>query len=163
MTDCSFPASRTFSIQNSADSGTMSPTLRSSATGLFPVALLVAYCLWVGTADLWNMPRQPVKPPDWIEVFDRLLAGAKSDLRGARVVGLFIAVYPDGSEQQGGVLFATQYVLAPVLVDRSLDQKLVIGFFNSPFPREQDLPSSDWKVLHDYGNGVVLFENQGLQ
>lgn len=130
--------------------------------GLFPVALLVAYCLWVGTTDLRNMPQQPDKPLDSIEGFDRLLAGAKSDLRGVKIVGFYHAVFPDGSEQQNGVLYVTQYVLAPVLVDHSLDHKLVIGFFSSPFPREQDLPSSDLKVLHNYGNGVVLFENQGL-
>ena len=52
--------------------------------------------------------------------------------------------------------YLTQYAVAPVVVDNSIERKLVIGNFHK---RDISLPQDKkFTVIEDLGNGVVLFE-----
>jgi uncharacterized protein YqgQ len=64
------------------------------------------------------------------------------------------------SDRSGNVgsYYLTQYALAPLVVDNSMDHHFVIGNFgdaHSPISINHD-----WVLLRDFGNGVILFENR---
>ena len=57
-----------------------------------------------------------------------------------------------------GNYYLTQYALAPLIVEDSLNHSLVVG--NFPSSRTAQLPD-DLKLIRDFGNGVFLFAQKG--
>ena len=55
----------------------------------------------------------------------------------------------------------TQYFLAPILIDRSVDHPMVIGYVPHPDHLENILQShTDLRIIKDCDNGIVLFANE---
>lgn len=59
-----------------------------------------------------------------------------------------------------GVYYMTQYALAPALVARETQRRLVVGNFHRPESAEVFLAKSNWVAVTNLGNGVVLFRTQ---
>ena len=62
-----------------------------------------------------------------------------------------------GQSEGVGQYYLTQYALAPLVVDHSLNHSIVIGNFPTSRPRE--LPNN-LELVRDFGDGVLLFANK---
>ena len=117
----------------------------------------------------WNLVKQEGKfdpkqiGRDNISLYDKRFDGLRKILPSHGIVG-YISDRPitDYSKMADAALIAqyylVQYAVAPVLVDDSIERKLVIGNFHQPnvsLPKEKK-----FTVLKDFGNGVVLFETE---
>jgi len=58
-----------------------------------------------------------------------------------------------------GQYYLAQYALAPLVVDRSTNHSLVIG----NFPMAQPALPPELHLVKDFGNGVLLFANEGAR
>ncbi len=50
-----------------------------------------------------------------------------------------------------------QWVLSPVILHRSLNEKVIIGNFNSPDSKFLFSEKLNFSIIRDFGGGVVLF------
>jgi hypothetical protein len=93
---------------------------------------------------------------DVAERSDKRFSELRRALPEYGVVGYFGAPSESVSDY-----YLTQYALAPLVVDRSRDHKLVIG--NFPHPPHVPPPGTETDLLlvRDFGNGVLLFEKRG--
>lgn len=65
---------------------------------------------------------------------------------------------------RAGTLYLTQYVLSPVVVHDDAQHPLVVGnFHSSPHPSPELLKSLRLRPVANYGNGVVLFQREGME
>ncbi len=55
----------------------------------------------------------------------------------------------------------TQYVLAPVVVERGAERELVIGNFDNPPELVDILREYHLTLVRDFGNGIMLFKKRG--
>lgn len=126
------------------------------------------------------MLRLPLKTGVWIFVLACLLSSARL------VVGTLTPTHedPDAQQRAGrrfaalrqalpkrgtvgyigpsqsstlGYYYLTQYSLAPLVVDSSIDHPLVVG--NFPNSRPDRIPPN-LTLLKDFGDGVLLFANK---
>jgi hypothetical protein len=54
--------------------------------------------------------------------------------------------------------YLTQYTLAPIVVDRRPEGRLVVGNFTSPTGMRQALAKYGFSIKHNFGDGVLLLE-----
>ena len=57
-------------------------------------------------------------------------------------------------------IYLAQYALAPVILVRSLDHKLVVGNFISPPPDLEIYRKMGLVPLRDFGNGIIIFKRE---
>ena len=93
---------------------------------------------------------------DTQSLYDKRFDDLRKMLPKHGVVGYF----GDSQTDQPGVAhyYLTQYALAPLVVDNSIDHHFVVGNFadpNSTVPMNHDLV-----LVRDFGNGVILLENR---
>ena len=115
------------------------------------ILLFILCCLLSTTRLVLNAPRPDHIQRDEIATrSDLRFAALKAQFPASGVVG-YIGATGDSALPD---YYLTQYALAPVVVDHSVNQALVIGNFpgsSAPFtPR-------NLRLVHDFGNGVMLF------
>ena len=93
---------------------------------------------------------------DVAERSDRRFAELRRALPEYGVVGYV----SDPSEAGVADYYLTQYALAPLVIERSTNHRLVIGNFPQP-PRPE--AETDLVLVRDFGNGVLLFTNRGKE
>ena len=85
---------------------------------------------------------------------DRRFAALKAMLPDHGVIG-----YVGESGAAGvGPYYLTQYALAPLVVDHSLNHPLVVGNFPASTPSLP--PEPNLQLVQDFGNGVLLFASK---
>ena len=82
---------------------------------------------------------------------DLRFAALKAFLPGHGVVG-----YIGDPHASPGEYYLTQYALAPLVVDHSVNHALVVGNFSKT--STPALPNLE--LVHDFGNGVLLLANE---
>jgi len=84
---------------------------------------------------------------------DQRFAAVKLVLPGRGIIGYV----GENGESSLPDYYLTQYALAPLVVDRSIQHKFVVGSFPS-----LQVPSSlpGLRKVEDFGNGVVLLSNE---
>lgn len=55
--------------------------------------------------------------------------------------------------------FFTQFVLAPVVLDRNQHRRLVVGNFKKGFIPEAFLTNSQFELVSDFGEGAAIFRH----
>jgi hypothetical protein len=98
-----------------------------------------------------------LKLPD-ITLFDRHVAQVRPSLPPLGTIGY----YTDFIEAPGGTdalreFDLMQYALAPVLIEKNVDQKLVITSLHNG---EKPVPYRNLQLVHDFGSGVQLLRNR---
>jgi hypothetical protein len=91
---------------------------------------------------------------DVAERSDRRFAELRRALPEYGVVGYV----GDSSETGVADYYLTQYALAPLVIERSTNHKLVIGNFPRAPRRGTE---ADLVLVRDFGGGVLLFEKRG--
>ena len=127
-----------------------------------PGFLLAMFCVTATmTIRLQRDPRALAPPqPDGIRPL--MFAEARRALEGVEQVGyvhLHDQTNPDFPAD--GYLYLTQYALAPVLVEDSISHDRVLGLVFSPHKLNEFLARTGMIVREDFGNGLVLLENEG--
>ncbi|SRR6266851_5193114 len=84
-----------------------------------------------------------------------------SELRRALPECGVVGYLGDPGESGVADYYLTQYALAPLVVERSRDHKLVIGNFPSPPHVPSPRTETDLVLVRDFGNGVLLFAKRG--
>jgi hypothetical protein len=122
------------------------------------VLLVIMMCL----LSSWRLLKQAgqlhpgFSGEDTQSLYDKRFDDLRKMLPKHGVVGYF----GDSQTDQPGVAhyYLTQYALAPLVVDNSIDHHFVVGNFadpNSTVPMNHDLV-----LVRDFGNGVILLENR---
>jgi hypothetical protein len=86
---------------------------------------------------------------------DQRFGALKASLPARGVVGY---VGESGAAAVGDYYLA-EYALAPLIVDHSPNHEWVVGNFPEGSP--PTAPEQDLQLIKDFGNGVLLFSNQG--
>ena len=119
-------------------------------------------CCLLSTARIvWDAPRLN-RPPDSAQRVARRseqrFAALKALLPKRGVIGY---VGEPGAAALGDY-YLTQYALAPLVVDHSLNHALVVGNFpSSPGGAPAASPSGNLQLVQDFGDGVLLLANRG--
>lgn len=124
--------------------------------------LLAMFCVYAAMTDrLYRDPRELAPPqPDRIRLLR--FQQARRALEGVEQVGyVHLHDQTDPDFPADGYLYLTQYALAPVLIEDSISHKRVLGLVFSPHKLEEFLARTGMIVLEDFGNGLVLLENEG--
>ena len=119
-----------------------------SVFGLLAIAVLSVFNLLLDIPGL--------KLPD-IARFDTHVAQVRPSLPPTGTIGY----YTDYNDAPGGrealqEYYLMQYALAPVVVEKSEDQKLVI---TSLHHGENPIPNRNLRLVRDFGSGVELLRN----
>jgi hypothetical protein len=117
-------------------------------------------CLWILVVScLLSSGRMLIHNP---RISDE--AAENEPRSGARFVALREALpqrgvigYIGRPEDSVGHYYLAQYALAPLVVDFSLNHRIVVG--NFPTTPPQNLPAN-LKVVRDFGQGVLLLANE---
>ena len=139
----------------------MSQKLRF-VTGVTSV-LLVLGCLWVISARYGEWADQVATERETRSEIDAYLERfslLKQELHGLDVVGYVTLPSAAPSQFSDLEFFLTQYAVAPVIVQASTDYRYVIGNFRSAQGLDDYTRSTRMKVVRDFRNGIVLFENE---
>jgi len=117
--------------------------------GLLTIIVLTVFNL------LLDIP--PVKFPD-ISSFDKHVAQVRPSLPSSGTIGY----YTDFADAPGAKdalreYELVQYALAPVVVDKSVDHKLVITSLHNA---QNPIPNRNLKLVHDFGSGIQLLRNR---
>jgi hypothetical protein len=119
--------------------------------------VLVAFiccCLLSTVRIVWYAPKPGHVAPDNIaKRSDQRFATVRSALPGRGIIGYV----GENGESSLPDYYLAQYALAPLVVDRSIQHKFVIGNFPSG-----DVPASlpGLRKIQDFGNGVVLLTSE---
>ena len=126
------------------------------------VAFLVfILCSLLSTARIvWDALRLN-RPPDSAQRVarrsDQRFAALKASLPERGVIGY---VGEPGAAAVGDY-YLTQYALAPLVVDHSVNHALVVGNFPPSPGVPAASPSDNLQLVHDFGDGVLLLANHG--
>jgi hypothetical protein len=117
--------------------------------GLLAIAVLSIFNLLLDIPGL--------RLPD-IGLFDRTVAEARASLPPTGTIGY----YTDYTDAPGATdalreYHLMQYALAPIVVENSLDQKLVITSLHNP---QNPVRNRNLQLVRDFGSGVRLFRNR---
>ena len=99
-------------------------------------------------------------PSDEVTRYEARFKCLKGMLDPGETVGFLSTALPP--EGKGYYYFRlTQYVLSPVIVEDSVNHKIVVGYF----PERDSLQkiSTNLKIIQDCRNGVVLLKNKDYQ
>ncbi len=120
------------------------------------VALVIfIFCCLLSTARILREAPRPtqLRPDDLARRSNERFAAVKQLLPTRGVVG-YIGEPGDSSLPD---YYLAQYALAPLVADRSIQHKLVVGNFPS---LQVPKAFSRLRKLQDFGNGVVLLTNE---
>lgn len=97
-----------------------------------------------------------VKLPD-ISTFDKLVSQARTALPASGTIGY----YTDYNDAPNGTnalreYYLMQYALAPVVVEKSTNQKFIITSLHDP---QKPVPIRNLVLMRDFGSGVKLLRN----
>ena len=117
--------------------------------GLLTIIVLTVFNL------LLDIP--PVKFPD-ISSFDKHVAQVRPSLPSSGTIGYYTD-FADASGAKDALreYELVQYALAPVVVDKSVDHKLVI---TSLHDARNPIPNRNLELVHDFGSGIQLLRNR---
>jgi hypothetical protein len=87
--------------------------------------------------------------------YEKRFAGLRKRLPQRGVVG-YLGVGWD-SRDQLPAYYATQYALAPVVVENSLEPELIVGNFATPLDPTPTTWPANLLPVQSFGDGVVLF------
>jgi hypothetical protein len=73
------------------------------------------------------------------------------------VNGIVGYISDDQKDENAGRYYIAQYALAPMIVTRSLDQKIIIGNFRTSSPKSEICEKYGLVTVKDYGNGLTIF------
>ena len=119
-----------------------------SVIALLTVAVLSVFNL------LLDVPH--VNLPD-ISSFDRHVAPVRASLPREGTIGYYTDfIDPSGGRNATREYYLMQYGLAPVVVEQSVNQKLVITSLHNP---QNPIPNRNLQLVHDFGSGVQLLRN----
>jgi len=133
------------------------------------VYFLLANFVWLAKAPDNDFPNEI--GDDRIAAYEMRFKDLKEMLPPRSVVGYvtdeelsdetFHQLPPDNSFRFRAVLHyhLTQYALAPIIVDNTLEHELVVGNFRTPHAMP---PVRGHVLLKDFGNGIMLFR-RGLK
>jgi hypothetical protein len=125
-----------------------------------PKAILVIFiccCLLSIIRILRDSPRLGrIQPDDVAKRSDQRFAAVKLALPSRGIIGYV----GEKGESSLPDYYLAQYALAPLVVDRSIQHKFVVGNFPS-----LQVPASlpGLRTIEDFGNGVVLLSNEGAR
>ena len=114
------------------------------------IAILILGSLLSSARTIFKSPRPGHFEPDTIAArSDERFARLKTRLPSEGVVGYI----GDAGDSATPYYYLTQYALAPLVVDNSIDHALVIG--NFPSSQGSRIPHN-LQLVEDFGNGVLL-------
>lgn len=97
-------------------------------------------------------------PSDFIARNERLLGCISSELPSAEVVGFMSDLEGPAHQERYRI---TQYVLAPTLVDDSIDHTYIIGVFSAPYDPAPPDPEQFLPIVN-CGTGIFLLQNKEI-
>ena len=104
---------------------------------------------------------------DPISEYEKRFTGVRQVLPQKGAVGFLSdvpATFLKGDDVRAGTRYLTQYVLSPVVVYDNAQYPLVVGNVpSSPHPSPDLLKILRLRPIANYGNGVVLFEREGME
>lgn len=120
------------------------------------VALLFVLCSLLSSARLiLEAPNLRNLQPDVVALrSDQRFAALKTALPVRGTIGYV----GDSGEFAVADYYLTQYALAPLVVDHSLNHPLIVGNYRSAASAEA-FPTN-LQLIKDFGNGVLLFSNK---
>jgi hypothetical protein len=95
---------------------------------------------------------------DPVDKYDKTLTCVEQNLGDEKTVG-FITSLTDIKDQRQEKLFQTQYILAPIVVENSAEQKIVIGYYPDGLQTEV-FSQHNLKIKRDCGNNLVILEKK---
>ncbi|MGC2446750.1 MAG: hypothetical protein WA477_03845 [Candidatus Sulfotelmatobacter sp.] len=117
--------------------------------------LLIAGCVLSSFRILQGARLPNLSARDGVErLSDGRFAALKSSLPAVATIGYI----EESTDPAIPYYYLTQYALAPVVVEHSINHKLVVG--NFPTLQHPPVPPG-LRLLKDFGNGVLLFTNEG--
>ena len=122
------------------------------------VALVIfVFCCLLSTARILREAPKPwrIQTDDIARRSDQRFAAVKQLLPRRGVVG-YIGEPGDSSLPD---YYLAQYALAPIVVDRSIQHKLILGNFPS---LQVPISMPGLRKIQDFGNGVVLMANEDV-
>lgn len=125
-----------------------------SSRGLAVLVVFIVCCL-LSSFRLVHNSLHASSPDDVARLSDQRFAALRDALPSRGVIGYL----GESNDSATPNYYLTQYALAPVIVDRSTNHKLIVGNFLSTRPPR--LPSA-LQVVKDFGNGVVLLINKDV-
>ena len=137
----------------------MSPRVLGAILSVSAVSLLSVGRLFFQVADFY-----PTAPsPDGVTDFDRRFQALRTMLPAKGVIGYMTDPdTPPGDTNAQAEYHLTQYALAPVIVVNSPEQHFVIGNFHRVVTTGS-LRDRGYKLVREFGNGIVLLENEKVQ
>lgn len=121
------------------------------------LVVFICCCLLSTIRIIWNAPKPGHIDPDNIaKRSDQRFAAVKLALPGRGIIGYV----GENGESSLPDYYLAQYALAPLVVDRSIQHKFVIGNFPSG-----EVPTSfpGLRKIQDFGNGIVLLTSEDSQ
>jgi len=117
------------------------------------VVVFVVCCLLSSFRLVLDTPSPAHVGPDNIaQRSDQRFVALKTELPSRGVIG-YVGESDDSALPD---YYLTQYAVAPLVVDRSPNHKLVIG----NFPNSHSESPSGLRLVKDFGNGVMLFTKE---
>lgn len=137
----------------------MTPRALGAILAVAAVSLLSIGRLFFQVADFY-----PTAPsPDGVTDFDRRFTALRSQLPPKGVIGYLTDpdTPPTDTNAQAEYHLA-QYALAPILVVNSPDQRYLVGNFHRTVTTGS-LRDRGFKLIREFGNGIVLLENEKVR
>lgn len=122
----------------------------------FTIGLMIFVLSCLLSSGRLVMQARNVRDPNQVERrSDQRFAGVKAALPGRGVVG-----YVGEPGASPGEYYLAEYALAPLVVDYSPNHAWVVGNFHSA---QVPMPAGNLQLVKDFGDGVLLFANQGAR
>lgn len=132
---------------------TMPPSPRSHHCVAIVVPIFLFACLLSSARLIGDAPLRRLHSPDAVSMrSDQRFAVLKQLLPDHGVVG-----YLGDSADATADYYLTQYALAPLVVEHSINHPLIVGNFPSSRP---DLAAHRLRIIRDFGSGVLLLAPQ---
>ncbi|GEM_PF-7017186 len=96
--------------------------------------------------------------PEKVGQYEARLKNAKADLAGQEKISYLTYDYKPGSGYENSVIenyYLSQYILAPLIVEKNLRNKYILGDFPW-FNYEEILTELSLKIVKNYGEGLLL-------
>ena len=134
----------------------MTPRVLGAILSVAAVSLLSVGRLFFQVADFY--PKAP--SPDGVTEFEGRFAVLRGMLPPKGIIGYMTdPETPPTDTNAQAEYHLTQYALAPVLVVNSSQQRFVVGNFHRAVTTGA-LRDRGFKTLREFGNGIVLLENE---
>ncbi len=137
----------------------MNPRALGAVLSVATVSLLSVGRLFFQVVDFY-----PTAPSiDGVTEFDGRFAALRGMLPAKGIIGYMTdPETPPGDTNAQAEYHLTQYSLAPILVVNSPQQRYVIGNFHKAVTTGS-LQDRGYKLMKEFGNGIVLLENEKVR